>query len=87
MSTLDRMLIFTRVAELASFTQAADALGLPKATVRHWRGFRVSAMAEITPPLPAVSRPSITTIRRLPVCISQRARSLSSSCSGSSFSK
>jgi DNA-binding transcriptional LysR family regulator len=33
MSTLDRMLIFTRVAELASFTQAADALGLPKASV------------------------------------------------------
>ena len=27
------MLIFTRVAELASFTQAADALGLPKASV------------------------------------------------------
>jgi DNA-binding transcriptional LysR family regulator len=33
MSPLDRMLIFTRVAELASFTQAADALGLPKASV------------------------------------------------------
>ena len=33
MSTLDRMHIFTRVAELASFTQAADALGLPKASV------------------------------------------------------
>ncbi|MFZ4285109.1 LysR substrate-binding domain-containing protein [Variovorax sp. HJSM1_2] len=33
MSTLDRMQIFTRVAELASFTQAADALGLPKASV------------------------------------------------------
>ncbi|APW41896.1 LysR family transcriptional regulator [Rhodoferax saidenbachensis] len=33
MSALDRMLIFTRVAELASFTQAADALGLPKASV------------------------------------------------------
>lgn len=33
MSTLDRMQTFTRVAELASFTQAADALGLPKASV------------------------------------------------------
>ena len=29
------MHIFTRVAELASFTQAADALGLPKASVSH----------------------------------------------------
>jgi DNA-binding transcriptional LysR family regulator len=33
MISLDRMHIFTRVAELASFTQAADALGLPKASV------------------------------------------------------
>jgi DNA-binding transcriptional LysR family regulator len=33
MSTLDRMQIFARVAELSSFTQAADALGLPKASV------------------------------------------------------
>jgi DNA-binding transcriptional LysR family regulator len=33
MMTLDRMQIFVRVAELASFTQAADALGLPKASV------------------------------------------------------
>lgn len=33
MSPIDRMHIFTRVAELASFTQAADALGLPKASV------------------------------------------------------
>jgi DNA-binding transcriptional LysR family regulator len=33
MSTTERMHIFTRVAELASFTQAADALGLPKASV------------------------------------------------------
>jgi DNA-binding transcriptional LysR family regulator len=33
MSTLDHMHIFTRVAELASFTQAADALSLPKASV------------------------------------------------------
>lgn len=33
MSTLDRMHTFTRVAELASFTQAAEALGLPKASV------------------------------------------------------
>jgi DNA-binding transcriptional LysR family regulator len=33
MSTLDQMQIFTRVAELASFTQAADALSLPKASV------------------------------------------------------
>jgi DNA-binding transcriptional LysR family regulator len=33
MSTIERMHIFTRVAELASFTQAADALGLPKASV------------------------------------------------------
>ena len=35
MSALHRMHIFTRVAELASFTQAADALGLPKASVSH----------------------------------------------------
>jgi DNA-binding transcriptional LysR family regulator len=33
MSTLDQMQIFTRVAELASFTQAAEALSLPKASV------------------------------------------------------
>ena len=33
MIALDRMHIFTRVAELASFTQAADTLGLPKASV------------------------------------------------------
>jgi len=33
MSAIDRMHIFTRVAELSSFTQAADALGLPKASV------------------------------------------------------
>lgn len=33
MIPLERMHIFTRVAELASFTQAADALGLPKASV------------------------------------------------------
>jgi DNA-binding transcriptional LysR family regulator len=33
MSILDRMQIFTRVAELASFTQAAHALSLPKASV------------------------------------------------------
>ena len=33
MIPLDRMHIFTRVAELASFTQAADVLGLPKASV------------------------------------------------------
>ena len=33
MISLDRIHIFTRVAELASFTQAADALGLPKASV------------------------------------------------------
>lgn len=32
MNPLERMLIFTRVAELASFTQAADTLGLPKAS-------------------------------------------------------
>ena len=29
MSPFDRMHIFVRVAELASFTQAADSLGLP----------------------------------------------------------
>jgi len=33
MDQLDTMRIFARVAELASFTQAADALGLPKASV------------------------------------------------------
>jgi len=33
MSFLDQMLVFSRVAELASFTQAADSLGLPKASV------------------------------------------------------
>lgn len=33
MNPLDRMQVFTRVLELASFTQAADALNLPKATV------------------------------------------------------
>lgn len=33
MNTLEQMHIFTRVAELASFTQAAEALGLPKASV------------------------------------------------------
>ncbi|MGE0497559.1 MAG: LysR family transcriptional regulator [Ramlibacter sp.] len=32
MSPLDRMTVFSRVAELTSFTQAADSLGLPKAT-------------------------------------------------------
>ncbi|GKS99728.1 LysR family transcriptional regulator [Acidovorax sp. SUPP3434] len=31
MNPLDRMLVFVRVAELSSFTQAADALGIPKA--------------------------------------------------------
>ncbi len=33
MIALDRMQIFVRVSELASFSQAADALGLPKASV------------------------------------------------------
>lgn len=33
MNPLDRMQIFTRVAELASFTQAATVLGLPKGSV------------------------------------------------------
>ncbi len=33
MSFLDQMFIFSRVAELSSFTQAADSLGLPKASV------------------------------------------------------
>jgi DNA-binding transcriptional LysR family regulator len=33
MNPVERMHIFTRVAELASFTQAAEALGLPKASV------------------------------------------------------
>ena len=33
MSFLDQMNIFSRVAELSSFTQAADSLGLPKASV------------------------------------------------------
>lgn len=33
MSFLDHMLVFSRVAELSSFTQAADGLGLPKASV------------------------------------------------------
>ncbi|WP_288012703.1 LysR family transcriptional regulator, partial [Diaphorobacter sp.] len=32
MSPFDRMHIFVRVAELASFTQAAEALGIPKAS-------------------------------------------------------
>ena len=32
MNPLDRMQIFARVAELASFTQAAQVLGIPKAT-------------------------------------------------------
>ena len=32
MSFLDHMLVFSRVAELSSFTQAADSLGLPKAS-------------------------------------------------------
>ncbi|MEP4547389.1 MAG: LysR family transcriptional regulator [Saccharospirillum sp.] len=33
MDRLERMEVFARVAELASFTQAADSLGLPKASV------------------------------------------------------
>lgn len=33
MNRLDAMLMFVRVAELASFTKAADSLGLPKASV------------------------------------------------------
>jgi DNA-binding transcriptional LysR family regulator len=33
MNPIERMQAFTRVAELASFTQAAEALGWPKATV------------------------------------------------------
>jgi DNA-binding transcriptional LysR family regulator len=33
MNTLEAMQIYVRVAEMASFTQAADSLGLPKATI------------------------------------------------------
>ena len=33
MSFLDHLQVFSRVAELSSFTQAADSLGLPKASV------------------------------------------------------
>ena len=33
MSLLDQLRVFSRVAELSSFTQAADSLGLPKASV------------------------------------------------------
>lgn len=33
MDRLERMEVFVRVAELASFTQAADSLGMPKASV------------------------------------------------------
>lgn len=33
MDAVDRMHLFTRVAELSSFTQAADSVGLPKASV------------------------------------------------------
>jgi polyphosphate kinase 2 len=64
----------------------SSSLGLANATVRHWRGFNVSAIAAMAPPLPAVSRPSNTTTRRLPVCCNQRATSLSSSCNAASFS-
>jgi DNA-binding transcriptional LysR family regulator len=32
MNQLDAMRVFVRVAELASFTRAADSLGLPKAS-------------------------------------------------------
>ncbi|MET3138025.1 DNA-binding transcriptional LysR family regulator [Undibacterium sp. GrIS 1.2] len=33
MNRLEAMQIYVRVAELASFTQAADSLGLPKASI------------------------------------------------------
>ena len=33
MNQLEAMQIFVRVAELSSFTRAADSLGLPKASV------------------------------------------------------
>ncbi len=35
MDRFDAMRLFTRIAELRSFTQAAHDLGYPKATVTH----------------------------------------------------
>jgi hypothetical protein len=43
MNRIDAMHIFVRVAEMASFTRAADSLGLPKASAsmavqQSWKG-------------------------------------------------
>ena len=56
MDRIDRFRIFTRVVECASFTRAADQLGLPRSTVS-------AAIAELEqrqhPPAAALDPPGV----------------------------
>src|SRR6516162_5838523 len=63
------------------------SFGAGKATNRNTRGLTRSVMARMVPPLPAASRPSKTTIARIPLYLTQSWSLHSSACSRlSSFS-
>jgi len=57
------------------------SVGALRATTRNTRGLTRSVMRLITPPLPAVSRPSNTTTILAPVAFTHSCRETSSTCS------